>query len=209
MANIIYTIDTYAGPVPQTSINGVSCPFRQDVVEYLIGSLSNLNSESNFLDIGSKDASVSYLGVLYGNSAAVYSHYTWPTSGWEDGGYPVDGSIAEYWNFWNTVKQTGNQRKIIPMRGIPQYTLGCHDEKTIDLAFVSVNLLGDIFVQDILKILTSRMKSGGQIILVEAVTSSPAFDKILQTVPNSQQITSTVATATQLARQIRFMSILC
>lgn len=209
MANIIYTIDTYAGPVPQTSINGVSCPFRQDVVEYLIGSLSNLNSESNFLDIGSKDASVSYLGTLYGNGAAIYSHYIWSVTFSEDFGYPTDGSSADYWEFWKTVKQTGTQRKINTFRGQIQYTLGCHDEKSIDLAFVSAANVGDVFIQDILKILISRMKSGGQIILVEPAPSSPIFDTILQTVPNSQQITTVNSTATQLARQIRFMSITC
>lgn len=206
--SVTYTVDTHLGPVPKTSINGFPCPWRQDVVETIIPLLSNLNSNSVFVDCGSLDASMVYLASIFGNGCSIYSHHHWMASGWEDQGYPPDEGTAAYWDFWNSVKKLGIQRAVTPMRGMVQYTLGCHDAQTVDLAFISLNLLGIDYVDLDIKVLMSRMKPGGTIILIENYTANPKFDQILQTIPNSKQIT-TPNTSTQAHRVLRFMSITC
>lgn len=204
---ISYSVETYAGPIPKTTIGELPSPWRQDVVETMVPLLSNLNSDSTFLDIGSLETSMSYLASSFSNGATIYSHNGWPLIG-EPEGFPSDDLPATYWNFWKSVKALGIQRKITPMRGMVQYTLGCHDLASVDLAFISMNLLGIDYIKLDVKILMTRMKPGGTIILVENFTNNPVFDEILQTIPNSMQIT-TPATTTQPSRIIRFMSIKC
>jgi len=207
-ANICYTVDTYIGPVPKTTINGFPCFWRQDVVETMIPLLSNLTPDSVFLDCGSMESSMSYLASLFSNGSMIYSHNHWTASGWEADGYPLDEAVATFWDFYASVKKQGIQRKVVPIRGMVQYTLGIHDPASVDLAFISMNHLGIDYITLDVNTLITRMKPGGTIILVENFSNNPAFDKILQTVPNSAQIT-TPNTTTQLHRIIRFMSIKC
>jgi hypothetical protein len=206
--NVQYTIETHVGSIPKTTINGFPCPWRQDVMETIIPLLSNLTADSIFLDVGSLETSMSYLASLTTNGSLIYTHNSWIASGWEDQGYPPDEALATFWDYYSSIRTLGLQRKTIPIRGMVRYTLGIHEPASIDLAFVPFHLLGIDYIVPVIDVLRTRMKPGGVIIALENYPNNPTFDKILETVPNSQQIILPSSTA-QLTRRLRFMSITC
>ena len=133
-----------------------------------------------------KDAKVyvetgSYLGlssliVAKHSDAMVYAHDIWVSDWSELVGSPPPEHKDYFFTFYKMVKDNGLQSRIIPIRGDSKYTLGIHDDESIDVCFVDGDhsyegCLGD------LEAAYPKMKKPSGIILVHDCNKSSETSK--------------------------------
>ena len=112
----------------------------------------------------------SYLGlsslvVAKHSNALVYAHDIWVSDWNELKGSPPAEHKDYFYTFYKMVRDNGFQSRIIPIRGDSKYTLGIHEDESIDVCFVDGDhsyegCLGD------LEAAYPKMKRGTGVILI-------------------------------------------
>ena len=118
-----------------TTINGTRGTLGQADVNTLIEYAKKLEFGSKYLETGS------YLGcssliVALNSNATVWAHDIWVTDWTQLKGGPPPKVDDYFFTFYKMVKDNGMINRIIPVRGDSAYTVGIHDDKSIDLAFI-------------------------------------------------------------------------
>jgi predicted O-methyltransferase YrrM len=126
-------------------------------------------AENLLMDGGKYVETGSYLGLsasiigMVSKANLIYAHDMWDTQ------FAGDIFIDEvkykdyFFKFYENVKKLGFENRIIPIRGDSKYTLGIHDDKSIDLAFID----GDHSYQGVygdLEAILPKMKPGSVIL---------------------------------------------
>jgi hypothetical protein len=90
-----------------------------------------------YVETGSYTGASAHIAAL-SSSAIVYAHDVWVTD-WSElpnSSIPPPECSDYFYDFYNNVKRNKLENRIIPIRGKSAYTLGIHDDKTIDVAFI-------------------------------------------------------------------------
>lgn len=120
-------------------INGVKGTLRQADVQILQQCAAHIPRNGIYAETGSYMGASSVLaGLVTKHGVRVYAHDVWVedmdqlTS---DGG-PPPKTDNYFFKFYKNVIDNQLTRTVIPIRGPSQWTLGIHEDKSIDLAFI-------------------------------------------------------------------------
>jgi predicted O-methyltransferase YrrM len=169
--------------IAYTYVNNVKgCLNKMDTM-VLLEHYKNLPFNSKYVEIGS------YLGcstVLAGltvknKSSLVYAHDIWEENmnnlKIEGGPPPTEDNYL--YQFYENIRNNNLEGIVIPMRGDSSYTVGIHEDNSIDLAFVD----GDHSYEGVLRDLTSiypKMKSDSIILCHDATQDSKVLKSITE-----------------------------
>jgi predicted O-methyltransferase YrrM len=118
-----------------TTFRGVRGTLSPACVEALINETKNLGPEGRYLETGSYLGCSSLIVAAHSN-ATVWSHDIWVTDWSELKGGPPPEVKDYFYEFYNMVKDNNLIHRIIPIRGNSVYTVGIHDDESVDVAFV-------------------------------------------------------------------------
>ena len=121
--------------IAYTKINGTRGTLNFHDARTIIMHAKNLNSNSKYIETGSYLGCSALLVALHSN-ATVWAHDIWVTDWSELKGCPPPEVKDYFYEFYNSVKNNGMQNRVIPVRGNSVYTVGIHDDASVDLAFV-------------------------------------------------------------------------
>jgi len=118
-----------------TTFNGVRGTLSRADVGVLIGTTQTLKNGAKYLETGS------YLGcsaliVAWHSKATVYAHDIWVTDWSELKGNPPPQVDDYFYKFYKMVLDNKMDNQIVPIRGNSTYTVGIHEDQSIDVAFV-------------------------------------------------------------------------
>jgi len=160
-----------------TYVNGVQGMLSQSDTYILLNEMSKIQMNGKYVETGS------YLGcsgVLAGLSTKrgvlVYCHDLWVEDmiTLSSDGSPPPNITNYFYTFYDAVKSNKLEGTVIPIRGDSSYTLGIHDDKSIDLAFID----GDHSfegVQKDLEAILPKMKKNGVILCHDCQRNSPTL----------------------------------
>lgn len=156
-----------------TKINGTLGTLCEVDVRVLVLHAQQLHENAKYVETGSYLGCSSLIIALHSN-ATVYAHDIWTTEWAELNGFPPPEVKDYFYEFYKSVKTNKMENRIIPIRGNSTYTLGIHDDESIDLAFIDGDhsyegCLGD------LRSVWSKMKPGGSILVHDC-----SIDSVLQ-----------------------------
>lgn len=152
--------------IAYTYVNGVKGTLNMYDVRALMDEMEQLRPNSKYAEIGSYLGCSGIIAALtIKENPLVYCHDIWAEDMSElpmDGGPPpkVDNHLYE---FYDNVKRNNLERVIIPIRGNSSYTIGIHDDKSIDLSFIDGDHSFEGVTKDLEAILP-KMKPGGVIL---------------------------------------------
>ena len=129
-----------------------------------------LGPGSRYVETGSYLGCSSLIIALHSN-ATVWAHDVW-VSDWSElkGGPPPE--VKDYlYEFYKNVKENNLENRIIPIRGDSAYTLGIHDDDSIDLAFIDGDHSYEGCLKDI-RTIFPKMKKTGVILLHDCTPDS-------------------------------------
>ena len=157
--------DTVDG-MAYTYVNGVKGTLNMCDTRALMDEMEQLPANSKYVEIGSYLGCSGVMAALtIKDNPLVYCHDIWEEDMSElptDGGPPP--TVENYlYKFYENVKRNNLERVIIPVRGNSSYTIGIHDDKSIDLSFVDGDHSFDGVTKDLEAILP-KMKPGGVIL---------------------------------------------
>lgn len=157
--------DTVDG-MAYTYVNGVKGTLNMCDTRALMDEMEQLPANSKYVEIGSYLGCSGVMAALtIKDNPLVYCHDIWEEDMSElpsDGGPPP--TVENYlYKFYENVKRNNLERDIIPVRGNSSYTIGIHDDKSIDLSFVDGDHSFDGVTKDLEAILP-KMKPGGVIL---------------------------------------------
>jgi hypothetical protein len=118
----------------------------------------------------------SYLGcsamiIATYSSATVWAHDIWTTNWSELRGCPPPHVQDYFYVFYSGVKANKLENRILPIRGPSAYTVGIHDDATIDLAFVDGDHSFEGCMAD-LEAVFPKMKKGSTILIHDCIPLS-------------------------------------
>lgn len=149
-----------------TYANGVKGTLNYYDTMTLMDEMSNLKPDSKYVETGSYlGCSAIIAGCTMKGNPQVYCHDLW----FEDmDRLPVDGGPPpkvenHLYTFYDNVKKNKLERIIIPIRGDSSYTIGIHDDESIDLSFIDGDHSYDGVMKDLEAILP-KMKPHGIIL---------------------------------------------
>jgi hypothetical protein len=124
----------------------------------------------------------SYLGcsamiVALNSNATVWAHDIWVTDWSELKGGPPPEVKDYFYVFYDGVKANKLENRIIPIRGHSAYTVGIHDDKSIDLAFIDGDHSFNGCMAD-LEAVFPKMKKGSTILVHDCTESSEALSAV-------------------------------
>jgi predicted O-methyltransferase YrrM len=153
-----------------TTVNGVRGTLGQADVNTIINYAKKLGPDSKYLETGS------YLGcssliVALNSNATVWAHDIWVTDWSQLKGGPPPKVDDYFFTFYKMVKDNNMIDRIIPIRGDSVYTLGIHDDKSIDLAFIDGDHSYDGCLAD-LEAVYNKMKEKSVILVHDCTRDS-------------------------------------
>lgn len=162
--------------VAYTSVNGVLGTLNNCDMQTLVDCAQKLGNESKYLETGS------YLGcsallVALNSNATVWAHDLWVTDWSELKGDPPPRVDDYFYKFYKAVKDNNLTNRVIPIRGNSVYTLGIHDDNSIDLAFIDGDHSYAGCLEDLRAILP-KMKSTGTILVHDCVSGSEPLQAV-------------------------------
>ena len=160
-----------------TSVNGVRGTLGQADVQVLIHMASKLDENSRYLETGSYLGCSSLIIALH-SRATVWAHDIWVTEWSELKGGPPPEVKDYFYKFYQMVKDNKMTNRIIPIRGDSVYTVGIHDDKSIDLAFVDGDHSYDGCLNDLEAVLP-KMKPNCYILVHDCYQDSDCLKALL------------------------------
>jgi predicted O-methyltransferase YrrM len=153
-----------------TFVNGVKGTLNGFDAFTLIEHAKEIPNGGRYVETGS------YLGcsaliVALHSSATVWAHDLWTTDWSELRGAPPPEVQDYFYVFYTGVKANKLENRIIPIRGRSAYTVGIHDDKSIDLAFIDGDHSFEGCLADLIAILP-KMKKGSTILIHDCTESS-------------------------------------
>lgn len=156
--------------IAYTSVNGTRGTLNPYDARALIAHASCLGPDDKYIETGSYLGCSSLLVALHSN-ATVWAHDIWVTDWSELKGCPPPEVQDYFYEFYSSVKKNNLTRRIIPVRGNSVYTLGIHDDNSIDLAFVDGDHSYSGCLEDLKNVLP-KMKKTGTILIHDCVPNS-------------------------------------
>lgn len=146
-----------------TTFNGVRGTLSRADVAVLVNTTQNLKNGSKYLETGS------YLGcsaliVASHSKATVYAHDIWVTDWSELKGNPPPQVDDYFYKFYKGVTDNKLENQIIPIRGNSVYTVGIHEDESIDVAFIDGDHSYDGCYNDLVAVFP-KVKPGGTILV--------------------------------------------
>ena len=163
-----------------TYVNGVKGTLNQCDVNVLLNHYNNLPFNSKYLELGSYLGCSSVMaGLTIKNKSFVFSHDIWESDmnklSNESGPPPF---IENYfYKFYENIKNNNLEGIVIPIRGDSSYTIGIHNDKSIDLAFVDGDHSYDGCLKDLNHIFP-KMKPNSIILCHDATPDSEVAKSI-------------------------------
>lgn len=155
-----------------TEVNGTKGTLNFFDSQVLMQMAKNIPPDGKYVETGS------YLGcsaLLVAHSSSsnvtIWAHDIWVTDWSELKGNPPPEVNDYFYEFYNAVKRNKFENRIIPIRGNSAYTLGIHDDESIDLIFVD----GDHSYEgcfDDLKKAWPKLKMDGTMLLHDCTPNS-------------------------------------
>ncbi len=176
--DVFYTLDNgerimehgFKGDIAYTRIKGVYGTLNVHDARELLQHARDIPRGGRYIETGS------YLGcsamiVALHSSATVWAHDIW-TSEWSElKGSPPPEVSDYFYVFYSAVKANGLENRIIPIRGKSGYTVGIHDNNSVNLAFIDGDHTYDGCMTD-LNVVFPKMKSGSTILVHDCVPLS-------------------------------------
>lgn len=156
--------------IAYTDVNGTRGTLNMYDAKTLVEHAKKLKPNARYLETGSYLGCSALLIALH-SSATIWAHDMWVTDWNELKGNPPPYVKDYFYEFYNGVKKNNMENRIIPVRGNSVYTVGIHDDESIDLAFIDGDHSFEGCLNDI-KSVFPKMKKGGVILLHDCVPNS-------------------------------------
>lgn len=157
-----------------TYVNNVKGTLNETDVKVLVEHYKNLPFGSKYLEIGSYLGCSSIIaGLTFKNKSLVYSHDIWEDDMKKlshDGGPPPEVNNYFY-KFYENIRNNNLEGIVIPVRGDSSYTVGIHEDESIDLAFIDGDHSYNGCLNDLNAVLP-KMKHNTTILCHDAVSGS-------------------------------------
>jgi len=156
----------------------------------LLQHFSQLPFGSKYIETGSYLGCSSVLaGLTMKANSLVYAHDLWldNMNDLSTEGAPPPQIENYFYTFYNNIRENNLEGIVIPIRGDSSYTLGIHENESIDLAFIDGDHSYDGATRD-LKAVYPKMKPGSFILCHDATTGSPVRDAIANFVSPSTSV---------------------
>ena len=160
-----------------TTVNGVKGTLGRADVEMLIHCAKKLTNESKYLETGSYLGCSALIIALHSN-AMIWAHDIWVTEWSELKGSPPPEVKDYFYNFYKMVKDNKLTNRIVPIRGDSVYTVGIHDDKSIDLAFIDGDHSYDGCLNDLEAVLP-KMKQDTVILVHDCYNNSECLKALV------------------------------
>ena len=162
--------------IAYTKVNGTRGTLNFHDAQTLISHAKQLSKDSKYIETGSYLGCSSLLIALYSN-ATVWAHDIWVTDWSELKGCPPPEVKDYFYEFYTAVKKNKLENRIIPIRGNSVYTVGIHDDASIDLAFVDGDHSHEGCLHD-LRAVWPKMKKGSVILVHDCVQNSEPLSAV-------------------------------
>ena len=162
--------------IAYTKVNGTRGTLNFYDAQALIHHAKQLSKDSRYIETGSYLGCSSLLIALYSN-ATVWAHDIWVTDWSELKGCPPPEVKDYFYEFYNSVKKNKLENRLIPIRGNSVYTVGIHDDSSIDLAFVDGDHSHEGCLHD-LRAVWPKMKTGAVILVHDCVPNSEPLSAV-------------------------------
>ena len=152
--------------IAYTYVNEVKGTLNMYDTRALIDEMEKLDANSKYVETGSYLGCSGIIAALtIKENPLVYCHDIWmeDMSELPTGGGPPPKVDNHLYEFYDNVKRNNLERVVIPVRGNSSYTIGIHDDKSIDLSFIDGDHSFDGVTKDLEAILP-KMKPGGVIL---------------------------------------------
>jgi predicted O-methyltransferase YrrM len=118
----------------------------------------------------------SYLGcsatiVAFNSNATVWAHDIWVSDWSELKGCPPPEVKDYFYEFYNGIRRNKLEHRVIPIRGNSAYTVGIHEDESIDLAFIDGDHSYEGCLAD-LKAVWPKVKKGGVVLIHDCILNS-------------------------------------
>lgn len=159
--------------IAYTKINGTPGTLNLNDALVIIRHAKNLGPNSKYIETGSYLGCSALLVALH-SDATVWAHDIWTTDWSELKGCPPPEVKDYFYEFYNAVKSNHMENRIIPIRGDSAYTLGIHNDHSIDLAFIDGDHSFEGCLAD-LEAVFPKMVSNGVILVHDCVENSASL----------------------------------
>lgn len=156
--------------IAYTKINGTRGTLNFYDAQTIITHAKTLGPRAKYLETGSYLGCSALLVALHSN-ATVYAHDIWVTDWSELKGCPPPEVKDYFYEFYNSVKKNNMENRIVPVRGNSAYTVGIHDDCSIDLAFIDGDHSFEGCLDD-LRVVWPKMASKGTILVHDCIPNS-------------------------------------
>ena len=162
--------------IAYTKVNGTRGTLNFYDAQTLISHAKQLPKDSKYIETGSYLGCSSLLIALHSN-ATVWAHDIWVTDWSELKGCPPPEVKDYFYEFYGAVKKNKLENRIIPIRGNSVYTVGIHDDASIDMAFVDGDHSREGCLHD-LRAVWPKMKKGSVILVHDCVQNSEPLSSV-------------------------------
>lgn len=153
-----------------TLINDVRGTLNEFDTHSLIEHARNIPKGGRYVETGSYLGCSALIIALFSN-ATVWAHDLWTNDWSELRGSPPPEVKDYFYKFYSAVKTNKLENRIIPIRGNSAYTIGIHDDKSINLAFVDGDHSYDGCLAD-LEAIFPKMKEKSTILVHDCIPLS-------------------------------------
>jgi predicted O-methyltransferase YrrM len=159
-----------------TTFNGVRGTLSKADVSVLLASTHTLQRGDKYIETGSY-LGCSSLVVAFHSKATVYAHDVWVTDWSELKGSPPPQVDDYFYKFYKMVTDNKMENQIIPIRGPSQYTLGIHEDESIDVAFIDGDHSYEGCYADLVAVFP-KLKPGATILAHDCYPSSETLKAV-------------------------------
>jgi predicted O-methyltransferase YrrM len=170
-------IDNYVEDgIAYTKINGTRGTLNFFDAQTLIKHAKNLKPGAKYLETGSYLGCSSLIIALH-SDATVWAHDIWVTDWSELKGCPPPEVKDYFYEFYNAVRKNNLVNRVVPIRGNSTYTVGIHEDASIDLAFIDGDhscegCLGD------LRAVWPKMAPKGVVLVHDCIQNSEPLEAV-------------------------------
>ena len=175
MALIEHTIED---GMAYTSVNGTRGTLNYIDTEIIIYHAKKIPSGGRYIETGSYLGCSALLVALH-SDATVWAHDIWVTDWSELKGCPPPEVKDYFYEFYKSVKKNKLENRIIPVRGKSEYTIGIHDDASVDLAFVDGDHSYEGCIAD-LNAVWPKVKEGCPILVHDCHKGSEAGEALIK-----------------------------
>jgi predicted O-methyltransferase YrrM len=178
------------------NFRGVRGTLNGDDVKVLIELGRKIPENGRYLETGSYLGCSAHIIAESSKNTTLWCHDIWVTEWSELKGTPPPEVKDYFYEFYKNVKKYKLENRIIPVRGDSAYTIGIHDDNSIDLAFIDGDHSYEGCMAD-LKAVWPKMKSGATVIVHDCIIEEvlAAVNKFLEVQTNVRKVYTIVGTA--------------